>query len=130
MKSIDIAKKPAYSWVKMKNKVSSFGIGDRSHPQAVQIFEKLGDIKKLIKQAGYVPDTSFALHDTDEEQKEHNLWNHSERLALAFGLIILQKFVSGYIGREIMLRDPWHIGSTISVEVFARVLIIGRAFCE
>ncbi|KAF6139322.1 hypothetical protein GIB67_021532 [Kingdonia uniflora] len=87
MKSIDITKKPACSWVKMKNKVSSFGIGDRSHPQAVQIYEKLEDIKKLIKQAGYVADTSFALHDTDEEQKEHNLWSHSERLALAFGLI-------------------------------------------
>ncbi|KAA8527187.1 hypothetical protein F0562_008584 [Nyssa sinensis] len=83
----NIKKQPACSWLKLKNKVSLFGIGDQSHPQAGKIYAKLGELRKLVNEAGYVPDTSFALHDTDEEQKEHNLWNHSERLALAYGLI-------------------------------------------
>lgn len=124
----NIKKKPACSWVKLKNKVSLFGMGDDSHPQAKQIYSKLDEIRKMIKEAGYVADTSFALHDTDEEQKEQNLWNHSERLALAFGLIntpegstlrifknlrvcgdchSFYKFVSGIIRREIVLRDPY-----------------------
>lgn len=74
-------KKPACSWVKLRNKVSSFAIGDRSHPQTEQIYAKLGELEKKIKEAGYIADTRFALHDTDEEQKEHSLLNHSERLA-------------------------------------------------
>uniref|UniRef100_A0A7N0T0C5 DYW domain-containing protein n=1 Tax=Kalanchoe fedtschenkoi TaxID=63787 RepID=A0A7N0T0C5_KALFE len=128
MVSKNVKKQPACSWVKLKNKVSSFGMGDLNHPQAKQIYAKLADLKKLIKHAGYTPDTSFALHDTDDEQKEHNLWNHSERLALAFGLInsvegstirifknlrvcgdchTVFKFVSGILKQPIILRDPY-----------------------
>lgn len=128
MGSNNIKKQPACSWVKLKNRVSSFGIGDRTHPETKEIYTKLGELKKMIKEAGYVPDTSYALQDTDEEQKEHNLWNHSERLALAFGLIntpqgttirifknlrvccdchSVYKFVSEITRRKIILRDPY-----------------------
>jgi len=123
-----IKKKPACSWVKLKNKLSLFGMGDHSHPQASEIYAKLEELKKMIKEAGYIPDISYALQDTDEEQKEHNLWNHSERLALAYGLISspegstlkifknlrvcgdchsVYKFASGILGRKIVLRDPY-----------------------
>lgn len=123
-----IKKKPACSWVKSKDGVNSFGMGDHSHPDTEHIYAKLEELKKMIKEAGYVPDTSYALQDTDEEQKEHNLWNHSERLALAFGLIntpegstirifknlrvcsdchSVYKFISKIVRRRIILRDPY-----------------------
>ncbi|XP_010242885.1 PREDICTED: pentatricopeptide repeat-containing protein At3g24000, mitochondrial [Nelumbo nucifera] len=128
MKLNNIKKQPACSWTRLKNKVTSFGMGDQSHPQARQIYLKLKELKKIIKEAGYIPETNFALHDTDEEQKEHNLWNHSEKLALAFGLIntpenstirifknlrvcgdchSFYKFVSAAVRRKIILRDPY-----------------------
>ncbi|CAI0555519.1 unnamed protein product [Linum tenue] len=128
MGSRKVQKQPACSWVKLKNQVSSFGVGDNSHPQSPEIYKKLDELKKRIIEAGYVPDTSYALQDTDEEQKEHNLWNHSERLALAFALIntpegstlkvfknlrvcgdchSVFKFVSGILGRKIILRDAF-----------------------
>ncbi|KAL3532397.1 hypothetical protein ACH5RR_005918 [Cinchona calisaya] len=128
MESNSIKKQPACSWVKLKTEVSTFGIGDCSHPQSEQIYNKVAELRNKINEAGYVPDTTFALHDTDEEQKEHNLWNHSERLALAYGLIStpegstlrifknlrvcgdchsVYKFVSSIIHREIILRDPY-----------------------
>ncbi|CAI0555512.1 unnamed protein product [Linum tenue] len=112
MGSRKVQKQPACSWVKLKNQVSSFGVGDNSHPQSPEIYKKLDELKKRIIEAGYVPDTSYALQDTDEEQKEHNLWNHSERLALAFALINTDchsvfKFVSGILGRKIILRDAF-----------------------
>lgn len=124
----NIKKKPACSWVKLRNKVTSFGMGDKSHPQTGQIIAKLEELIKMIKETGYVPDTSYALQDTDEEQKEHNLWNHSERIALAFGLIncpegspirifknlrvcgdchSVFKLVSKIVGRKIILRDAY-----------------------
>ncbi|TXG71264.1 hypothetical protein EZV62_006199 [Acer yangbiense] len=128
MGSNKIKKQPACSWVKLKDGVSTFGMGDKSHPQTLQIYSKLEELKKMIKEAGYVPDTSYALHDTDEEQKEQNLWDHSERVALAFGLIntpegstirvfknlrvcgdchSVYKFISKIIRRRIILRDPY-----------------------
>ncbi|XP_015881995.3 pentatricopeptide repeat-containing protein At3g24000, mitochondrial [Ziziphus jujuba] len=128
MGSNNIKKQPACSWVKLKGQISKFGMGEKSHPQTPQIYSKLAELMKMIREAGYVADTSYALHDTDEEQKEHNLWNHSERIALAFGLIntpqgspirifknlrvcgdchSVYKFVSGTVGRKIILRDPY-----------------------
>ncbi|KAJ4843342.1 hypothetical protein Tsubulata_026718, partial [Turnera subulata] len=121
-------KKPACSWVKLNNRLSSSGMGDQSHPQTSKIYAKLEELKKMIKEVGLFPDTSYALEDTDDEQNEHNLWNHSERLALAYGLIntpegstikvfknlrvcgdchSVYKFVSGILGRKIILRDPY-----------------------
>jgi hypothetical protein len=35
---------------------------------------------------GYVPDIDIVLHDVDEGEKACMLWEHSERLALAYGL--------------------------------------------
>lgn len=128
MESHNIKKKPACSWIKLKNQVTTFGMGDQYHPQNAQILAKLEQLKKVIREAGYVPDTSYSLQDTDEEQKEHNLWNHSERIALAFGLInspegstlrifknirvcgdchSVFKLVSQIIGRKIILRDAY-----------------------
>ena len=42
---------------------------------------------KEIEAVGYVPDTEFVLHGVNEEEKEDILHNHSEKMALAFGLI-------------------------------------------
>jgi pentatricopeptide repeat protein len=128
MESQSLKKKPACSWIKLKNKVTTFGMGDQFHPQTAQIYTKLEELRKMIREEGYVPDTSYALQDTDEEQKEHNLWNHSERIALAFGLInspegspirifknlrvcgdchSVFKLVSKIVGRKIIVRDSY-----------------------
>ena len=40
-----------------------------------------------MEDAGYFPDTEFVLHDLDQEQKEQSLFHHSEKLAIAFGLL-------------------------------------------
>ena len=49
--------------------------------------EKLRGLGGQIREAGYVPDTRYVLHDIDEEAKEKALQYHSERLAIAYGLI-------------------------------------------
>lgn len=84
------------------------------------------DLALKIKALGYVPDLSCAFHDVDDEQKEKILLGHSEKLALAFGLMSsaegvpvrviknlricvdchnFAKFVSKLYAREISLRD-------------------------
>ncbi|CAA0815488.1 Tetratricopeptide repeat (TPR)-like superfamily protein [Striga hermonthica] len=128
METVNVRKKPAYSWLNVQDQVSTFGAGDKSHVECERIYSKLRELRREIKEAGYVANTSSELHDTDEEQKEDSLWAHSERLALAYGLISTKegstlrifknlrvcgdchsvyKFVSGVVGREIVLRDPY-----------------------
>jgi len=121
-----VKKKPGCSWIEVKNSVHMFTAEDGSHPQTGEIYAMLEKLTEQMKKEGYVPDTSFVLLDVVEEQKEHLLRHHSEKLALAFGLInappgapirivknlrvcgdchTAMKFVSKIVGREIILRD-------------------------
>ncbi|KAE8710424.1 serine acetyltransferase 5-like [Hibiscus syriacus] len=49
--------------------------------------EKFKGLNGQMREAGYVPDTRYVLHEIDEEAKEQALQYHSERLAIAYGLI-------------------------------------------
>jgi hypothetical protein len=40
-----------------------------------------------MNEIGYMPNTKFALHDVEEEEKVSHLCHHTLKLAIAFGLI-------------------------------------------
>lgn len=87
MKDRAVKKTPGYSCTEVNNRVHAFVMGDRSHPQSKEIYEMLETLERKMEAVGYVPDTNFVLHDVEEEVKESMLSTHSEKLALAFGLI-------------------------------------------
>eukprot|EP00253_Pinus_taeda_P001104 PITA_01104 len=126
MKDRNITKLPGCSWIEFNNKVHAFVTGDRSHVQSEEIYEKLDRLSGQMKEAGYIPNKCYALQDVEEEQKEHILCYHSEKLAIAFGLINTSpdtpirivknlrvcgdchsatKFITKIVGREIVVRD-------------------------
>ncbi|KAL5571163.1 hypothetical protein UlMin_020760 [Ulmus minor] len=126
MKHNGIVKQTGSSWVILKGLKHKFVSGDRSHPLSEKIYRKLEWLGVKLKEFGYVPDQRFALHDVEAEQKEESLSYHSERLAIAFGLIstvegstitVMKnlrvcgdchsaiKLIAKIIGREIILRD-------------------------
>ena len=82
-----VKKEPGYSWIEVKNKTYSFLAGDMSHPMSDKIYSKLSELNIRLRDAGYQPDTNYVFHDVEDEQKETVLSQHSERLAIAFGLI-------------------------------------------
>ncbi|KAE8037458.1 hypothetical protein FH972_010045 [Carpinus fangiana] len=83
----NVKKEAGYSWIEVKNKTYSFLAGDLSHPLSDHIYAKLEELSIALKDVGYQPDTNYVLHDVEEEHKETILSQHSERLAIAFGLI-------------------------------------------
>ncbi|XP_065869083.1 pentatricopeptide repeat-containing protein At2g27610 [Euphorbia lathyris] len=82
-----VKKEAGYSWIEVKKNTYSFLAGDVSHPMSDEIYLKLDELRMKLKDFGYQPDTNFVLQDVDEEHKESILFQHSERLAIAFGLI-------------------------------------------
>lgn len=121
-----VIKTPGYSWIEVGAIVHEFRSGDRLHPELVAIREKLEELEKKMKLIGYVPDLESALHDVEQELKEQLLLNHSEKLAIAFGLLKLPsgtpirvfknlrvcgdchratKYISAIEKREIIVRD-------------------------
>jgi len=126
MKDIGIKKNVGYSWVAVKNRVHVFQAKDSSHEKNSEIQAMLAKLRGEMKKAGYVPDTNLSLFDLEEEEKASEVWYHSEKIALAFGLITLPhgvpiritknlricadchsaiKFISKIVGREIIVRD-------------------------
>lgn len=87
MRHSGIKKRPGCSWVQGKKGTASFFVGDRIHPQSQAIYDLLSDLIQRIRAIGYVPQTIFALHDVDDEEKGDLLSEHSEKLALAYGIL-------------------------------------------
>jgi hypothetical protein len=119
-------KETGLSWVEEGNRVHTFASGDRSNVKTKEIYQKLEELGEEMERAGYVPDTSFVLREVDGEEKKRAIWDHSERLAIAFGLITFPperpirvmknlrvcgdchtaiKFMSKCTGRVIIVRD-------------------------
>ncbi|URD84801.1 PPR repeat [Musa troglodytarum] len=106
--------------------VHEFTVGDDTHPEIEEIREMLRDIAERVRRAGHEPWTSAVLHDVVEEEKESALCEHSERLAIAYGMLKtaapvvvrvvknlracgdcheVTKIISKIYGREIIVRD-------------------------
>eukprot|EP01018_Ginkgo_biloba_P030238 Gb_09382 [translate_table: standard] len=67
MKERGLKKKPAYSWIEVKNTVHAFHAEDRSHPQSENIYATLESLAEQMKATGYVPTTECLLHDLQED---------------------------------------------------------------
>ncbi|XP_043693089.1 pentatricopeptide repeat-containing protein At5g48910-like [Telopea speciosissima] len=87
MKVQMIEKKPGCSLIEVDQMIHEFVAGDNLHSQSKEIREFLFSIIERLRVMGYVPDTSNVLFDIEEEEKEYNLNFHSEKLAVAFGLL-------------------------------------------
>ncbi|KAF0922346.1 hypothetical protein E2562_032590 [Oryza meyeriana var. granulata] len=87
MRNIGVRKAPGLSWVEIKGEVHAFSVGSVDHPDMRVINAMLEWLNVKTSREGYIPDINIVLHDVDEEQKARMLWVHSERLALAYGLV-------------------------------------------
>ncbi|KAL0657923.1 hypothetical protein Bca4012_078508 [Brassica carinata] len=103
MRDRGIKKEPGCSWIEVNKKIHAFIIGDESHPLIVEVKEKLKQLIDRMIGIGYVPETNFVLQDLEGEQMEDSLRHHSEKLALAFGLMTLP------LGKVIRIRKNLRI---------------------
>ncbi|XP_028548002.1 pentatricopeptide repeat-containing protein At4g30700 isoform X2 [Dendrobium catenatum] len=83
----NLAKLPGCTIIEVNDVVHSFTAGDRSHPQTLAIYSMLESLLGKIVEAGYQAETQAVLYDVEEEEKEQMIKIHSEKLAIAFGLI-------------------------------------------
>ncbi|KAB2603685.1 pentatricopeptide repeat-containing protein [Pyrus ussuriensis x Pyrus communis] len=88
MKDKGLIRNPGCSFIEHGNKIHRFVVGDQSHPDSDKIYTKLEEVIGKIREAGFVSETECVLHDVEEEVKEDMISKHSEKLAIAFGLLV------------------------------------------
>nr|UPT48419.1 pentatricopeptide repeat protein AaPPR56 [Agave angustifolia] len=97
-----------------KNKLAEFRI-----PQSID-----RSIIPKVKERGYVPDTRYVLHDIDQEAKEQALMYHSERLAIAYGLISTPARTTLRIIKNLRVCGDCHNAIKIMSKIVGRELIV------
>ncbi|KAK9076874.1 hypothetical protein SSX86_005208 [Deinandra increscens subsp. villosa] len=108
MSNKNVKKDPGFSWINIKNKNHVFIVDDRSHPQCEKIYNKVEDMMKLIREDGYIPDTDYVLLDVEEEEKVRSLYYHSEKLAIAFGLLSTPSFTTIRVIKNLRVCGDCH----------------------
>eukprot|EP01018_Ginkgo_biloba_P018851 Gb_21567 [translate_table: standard] len=127
MKDRGVKKTPGCSLIEVNNRVHSFFVGDRSHSQSEKIYATLETLGGQMKEAGYMPDTSFVLHDVEEEVKEHKICSHSEKLAIAFGLINTSPGNPILITKNLRVCGDCHNATKFITRVARRKIIVRDA---
>ncbi|XP_030492722.2 pentatricopeptide repeat-containing protein At3g47530 [Cannabis sativa] len=117
---------PGCSTIEVKGKLHEFVADDVLHPQKGKIYDMLDEINSQLKIAGYAVEISSELHNLGEKEKQCALTYHSEKLAIAFGILStppgttirvaknlrtcvdchnFAKILSGVYNREVIIRD-------------------------
>ncbi|XP_057769977.1 pentatricopeptide repeat-containing protein At1g20230-like [Salvia miltiorrhiza] len=126
MRDRGIRKMPGCSWIRVNNRVHTFVVGDKDNDMSSEMYKFLDEVRVKMKLAGLYPDMEFVLQDLDGEEQEDSLCNHSEKLAVAFGILSLRgessirvfknlricgdchntiKFIAKFAGIRIVVRD-------------------------
>lgn len=121
-----VKKEPGFSQIEIGGKINEFIAGGRVHKDSKEIYEKVNEMLTCVKSIGYKPESEGLLCDISEEDVENPVFFHSEKLAIAYGLLKskpgevlritknlrvckdcheVSKLVSKFFGREIIVRD-------------------------
>ncbi|XP_061345232.1 pentatricopeptide repeat-containing protein At1g08070, chloroplastic [Gastrolobium bilobum] len=116
-------KVPGCTSIEIDGVVHEFLVGDKFHPHSKKINKMLDEVDKLLEEAGFMPDTSEVLYDMDEEWKEGALSQHSEKLAIAFGLISTEPGTTIRIVKNLRVCGNCHSATKLISKIFNREII-------
>ncbi|XP_022867313.1 pentatricopeptide repeat-containing protein At5g40410, mitochondrial [Olea europaea var. sylvestris] len=124
MKEREVARTPGCSFIEHRNMIHGFVVGDRSHPEISRIYIKLEELIRKIQNVGYKPNTEYVLHDVDDGVKEDMVKNHSEKLAIAFGLLVTEEGLPLVITKNLRICGDCHNMAKFVSLTEDRVIII------
>ncbi|KAM1038606.1 hypothetical protein FF1_033268 [Malus domestica] len=119
-----VVKTPGCSMIEADGVVHEFLAGDKKHPRIKEIDAMLDEIAKRLKKEGYAPDTNEVSFDIDEEEKETALSRHSEKLAIAFGLIAISPPSPIRIMKNLRICNDCHMAAKLISKAFDRDIVV------
>ncbi|PKA51186.1 Pentatricopeptide repeat-containing protein [Apostasia shenzhenica] len=124
MKDSGIRVLPGCSSMEINGFVHDFIVGDDSHPEIKQIRVVLKDISRRVRLSGHLPWISSVLHDVDDEEKQNALCEHSERLAIAFGLLKTKAPTAIRVVKNLRFCSDCHEVTKIISREYEREIIV------
>ncbi|KAJ6857139.1 pentatricopeptide repeat-containing protein [Populus alba x Populus x berolinensis] len=120
-----ILKEPGCSLIEVDGVTHEFFAGDTSHPQTKEIYQVLNVVEERLDSTGYKPDDSQApMVDEVNTSKRDSLRLHSERLAIALGLLNLKPGMPIRIFKNLRVCDDCHKVTGLISEIFNVEIIV------
>ncbi|XP_059647241.1 pentatricopeptide repeat-containing protein At4g33990-like [Cornus florida] len=121
---LGLVKEPGWSQIEVNGSFHVFIAGDRSHHRSVDIYAKLEELNIKLMEAGYIAETDLVVQDLEKEEKVEALKVHSERLAIAFGLINTEAGATLTIIKNLRTCDDCHTALKFISKITCRHLIV------
>lgn len=116
---------PGCSWIEVDGVIHEFLAADRLHPRIAEIHNKLNEVlKRVTTEGGYVPNTKQVLFDLSEEEKEQAVSWHSEKLAVAFGLLSTEVGAPIRIVKNLRICEDCHSAMKAISHSFHREIVV------
>ncbi|XP_043694377.1 pentatricopeptide repeat-containing protein At1g08070, chloroplastic-like [Telopea speciosissima] len=119
-----IRKTPGCSSIIVDGIAHEFLVRDHSHPESENIYLMLDQVTQKLKQAGYIAETSEVLLNIDEEEKENLVLQHSEKLAICFGLLKTKANTEILIMKNLRICQDCHSAIKIISKVYQRQITV------
>ncbi|KAM7250925.1 hypothetical protein ACFE04_022808 [Oxalis oulophora] len=125
MRKKGLQKNPGCSMVETdKGVIHEFFSGDMSHPNASEIKKTLMNLLERLTAHGHQPILSSLPYDMSDEEKKHILVTHSEKLALAFGLLNTSPDSAIRIVKNLRICEDCHLFMCGASKVTGREIIM------
>ncbi|KAI5062661.1 hypothetical protein GOP47_0023200 [Adiantum capillus-veneris] len=128
-KRADTWKQPARAYIEIDNQVHDFVVGDTSHSRSEEIYSTLTRINTELKEAGYRPHVALVQRGSSLEQKEKSLWAHSEKLAVALGLLSTPEGTTIRVAKNLRVCADCHDVAKLISRKERRDIIIKDSHC-
>ncbi|KAF4352515.1 hypothetical protein CsatB_013143 [Cannabis sativa] len=124
LKEKGITKVPGTSLIEVNGTIHEFTSTDDSHPEQSQISDMLEEINCRLRDAGHEPDLANVLLDVDEFEKEYFLSRHSEKLAMAYGLISTGQGMPIRVVKNLRICSDCHSFAKLVSQIYGREIVI------
>lgn len=119
-----VQKVPGCSSIEVNNVIHEFVVGDTLHPQFEQINTFLVEMERELRKLGYSPSTDSVLHDIEDEEKENAVMYHSEKIAIAFGLMSMRGKEPIRVVKNLRVCSDCHEATKFIAKLFQREIIV------
>ncbi|CAN0861578.1 Pentatricopeptide repeat-containing protein At5g44230 [Linum grandiflorum] len=125
MRGKGLDKNPGYSWIEAeKGVIHKFVARDTTHPMSREIKQILEDLLNTMEANGYQQNLSSIPYSVSDEEKRSVLMTHSEKLALAFGLLSSEPGSTIRIMKNIRICDDCHLFMCGASKITRRKIVV------
>lgn len=120
-----LKKNPACSWLEgKKGSIHEFFAGDLTNPRFREIEQVLHDLVNKMKLHGYQPNLGSVSYDISDDDKMQILLSHSEKLALAYGMLSTDSDHTIRIMKNLRICEDCHIFMCGTSKITGREVVV------